>query len=302
VRIFTTASGRLRVGWRLLIYIGLLVLLYVAVASLLAPDLVGHGLSLLIASLGAGWVLLGMEGRPPAALGFPPHGGAPREVLLGLALGCAVGVAAAGLMAAAGALRWGVGSASPAAYLWAALTSLALLAPLAAAEEALVRGYPLQALSDAWGPGIALPLTSAGFGLLHAANPGVAWVGLLNTALAGLFLGALYLRTGSLWWPSGAHLGWNWAHAFLLDLPVSGLDVVDTPGLTSRASGPALLSGGAFGPEGSLLAALVLLAATAWVWSTRRLAPSPAAAAAPLLARLRVVEGNGSRSQSSRAE
>jgi membrane protease YdiL (CAAX protease family) len=210
-----------------------------------------------------------------------------------LALGCLVGLAAAAAMAAAGAVRWGVGSTSWAAYLWTALTSLLWLAPLAAAEEAMARGYPLQALSEAWGPGIGLALTSAGFGLLHSGNPGVGWVGLLNTSLAGLFLGALYLRTGSLWWPSGAHLGWNWSHGFLLDLPVSGLDVVDTPGLTSRASGPALLSGGTFGPEGSLLAALVVVAFTGWVWTTRRLAPSAAARAVQPLARLRLLPDAG---------
>lgn len=286
VRVFTTASGRLRLGWRLLVFLGLLVLVYVSVAALLAPDLLGHGFALLAGSLVAGWMLLGMDGKPPAALGFPLRGAVP-ETLLGLALGCVVGLSAAGAMAAAGAVRWGVGPASPAAYLWTALASLFWLAPLAVAEEAMARGYPLQALSEAWGPGVGLALTSAGFGLLHSGNPSVGWVGLLNTSLAGLFLGALYLRTGSLWWPSGAHLGWNWSHGFLLDLPVSGLDVVDTPGLTSRASGPALLSGGTFGPEGSLLASLVVVAFTGWVWTTPRLTPSAAAVNARPIARLK---------------
>jgi membrane protease YdiL (CAAX protease family) len=289
VRLFTTASGRLRLGWRLLVFVGLLVLVYVTVAALLAPDLLGHGLALLAGSLVAGWMLLGMDGRRPAALGFALRGAVP-ETLQGLALGCVVGLAAAGAMAVAGAVRWGIVSASPTAYLWTALASLLWLAPLAAAEEAMARGYPLQALSEAWGPGIGLALTSAGFGLLHGGNPGVGWVGLLNTSLAGLFLGALYLRTGSLWWPSGAHLGWNWSHGFLLDLPVSGLDVVDTPGLTSRAAGPALLSGGRFGPEGSLLAALVVVGFTAWVWTTRRLSPSAAALEAQPIARLKVIQ------------
>jgi membrane protease YdiL (CAAX protease family) len=286
VRVFTTASGRLRVGWRLLVFVGLLVLLYLTIASLLAPDMLGHGAAMLGGSLIAGWVLLGMDGRPPAALGFQLRGALP-ETLLGLALGCAVGLAAAGVMALAGAVRWGLGPATPTSYFTAALTSLLWLAPLAFAEEAMARGYPLQALSEAWGPGVGLLLTSAGFGLLHSANPGVGWVGLLNTGLAGLFLGALYLRTGSLWWPSGAHLGWNWAHGFLLDLPVSGLDVVDTPGLTSRAVGSAPLSGGTFGPEGSLLVAFVLLASAAWVWTTSKLRPTRGAREAPPLARLK---------------
>ena len=92
-----------------------------------------------------------------------------------------------------------------------------------------------------------------------------------------------------MWWPSGAHLGWNWSHGFLLDLPVSGLDLSDAPGVVSRASGPDILSGGAFGPEGSLLAAAVLLAATTWVWRTGRLAPSAAARHIRPLARLKEI-------------
>ena len=287
MRIFTTASGRLRLGWRLLVFVGLLVPFYLFLSSLLAPDLIGHGFALLGASLVAGWMLLGMEGRRPAALGFALGRGALIETLLGFLLGCAVGVMAAGLMAATGTIRWTLAHASVPSYAGEAVGSLALLAPLAAAEEAMIRGYPLQALSEAWGPGVALLLTSAGFGLLHANNPDVGWVGLLNTALAGLFLGALYLRTGSLWWPSGAHLGWNWSHGFLLDLPVSGLDLVDAPGISSRTSGPALLSGDAFGPEGSLLTAAVLLASTGWVWKTRRLGPSAAVRHTTPLARLK---------------
>src|SRR5690606_17506343 len=97
-------------------------------------------------------------------------------------------------------------------------------------------------------------------------------VGLANIAAAGIFLGALCLRTGGLWWPTGAHLGWNWAHAFLADLPVSGLDVVDAPLIEAHAAGPPWLSGGAFGPEGSVLATAAVLAAAAWSWRSRRLA------------------------------
>jgi hypothetical protein len=113
----------------------------------------------------------------------------------------------------------------------------------------------------------------------------------LNIGLAGAFLGALYIRTGSLWLASGAHLGWNWVHGFLLDLPVSGLDVAEQPFLVSRVSGPTLLSGGAFGPEGSLLATGVLLGATVWVWRTRMLAPAPWTLDTPLLATLKLPSG-----------
>jgi hypothetical protein len=189
-------------------------------------------------------------------------------------------------MAAAGVVRWRFEEGGVFAFFSAGALSLALYGPLAAAEEALLRGYPLQALAEAWGPVIALLLTSATFGLLHAGNPDVGWTGVLNTGLAGVFLGALYLRTGSLWWASGAHAGWNWTHGYLLDLPVSGLDIADQPLLEGRTQGPELLSGGGFGPEGSLLTTGVLLAATAWTWRTGRLSPAPWTQETPPLARL----------------
>jgi len=187
-------------------------------------------------------------------------------------------------------LFWSSAPGTLAAYAGAGALALAFLALPAVAEEALLRGYPLQALAESWGPAPALVVTSVVFGLLHAGNPEVSMVGLLNTGLAGLFLGALYLRTGSLWWPSGAHLGWNWAHGFVLDLPVSGLDVANVPLLDGYARGAEVLSGGAFGPEGSVLTSGVLIAATAWAWNTRRLRPVSALSDAPPMARLRMVD------------
>jgi hypothetical protein len=86
-----------------------------------------------------------------------------------------------------------------------------------------------------------------------------------------VFLGAVYLRTGSLWWATGAHLGWNWALAYLVDLPLSGLELIDAPLLEPMLTGPAWLSGGGFGPEGSVLAAVTVGAAAAWTWRTRLL-------------------------------
>jgi hypothetical protein len=283
---FHTPGGRLRLGWRLALFALVLVALAVVLASVLPPTLMGQAVMLLAASLAAGWILLGIEGRPPAALGFPLRTVAVRETLLGLALGCAVGAAAVAPIAAGGWMRWSAEPGTLAGFFSAGALSLGMLGLLAAAEEALLRGYPLQALAEAWGPAVALVVTSVIFGLLHGANPEVSVAGLLNTGVAGLFLGALYLRTGSLWWASGAHLGWNWVHGYLLDLPVSGLDVADQPYLEGRASGPELLSGGGFGPEGSLLATAILLVATAWTWRTRWLRPSPAVREAPPLAAL----------------
>ncbi len=162
--------------------------------------------------------------------------------------------------------------------------ALLVLAVPAAAEEALLRGYPLQALAEAWGPWWGLGLTAGIFGALHLGNPAVTAVGMVNVAVAGLFLGVIYLRTGSLWWASGAHLGWNWTHGYLADVPVSGLEILNAPLYQGVLRGPRWLSGGAFGPEGSLVATVVVGAAAVLCWRGSRLRPGTSALSAePLL-------------------
>ena len=271
-RIWRTAEGRIRLGWRLLLFVVLLMAVAVTTTLLVPPVLPWGSLPGLLGALVAGWTVLRLDGRSPRALGFPLERAAARGVAAGLVLGVGVALLAVALIALAGGLRWTGDAGGPSDWLAAGATTLWMLAIPAAAEEAMLRGYPLQALAEAWGPGWALAVTAAAFSLLHLANPEVGWLGLANIAAAGLFLGALYLRTASLWWATGAHLGWNWAQAFLADLPVSGYQLLDVPLLDAVPSGPAWVSGGAFGPEGSALATGAVLAAAVWAWHTPRLA------------------------------
>lgn len=228
------------------------------------------------AALVAGWVLARYDGRPPGAVGLVPDRRAVGEGAVGLGLGVAVAAVAMGGMAALGGLAWAPDGTSFAlgAWLTEGLRSLTWLAIPAAAEELLLRGYVLGATAAVVGPAWALVATSVTFGVLHGANPGVGPLALAGVTAAGLFLGALVLRTGSVWPAVGAHLGWNWALAFLADVPVSGLEVADAPGFDGAARGPDWLSGGAFGVEASVVAVAVLAGAAALAW--RWTAPVPA--------------------------
>jgi len=265
-RVWRSANGRIRLGFRLLLFLTLGSVVATC-AGLLSPRVLPWSAApTLLGALLAGWGLLALEGRPPAALGFRLDRGAVHGLVVGLVLGVVLGLLAVGLIAAAGGVRWHVDGGDAGDWLSAGLASLWILALPAAAEEAMLRGYPLQALAEAWGAGWGLVVTSIVFALLHLPNPGVGWVGLANITGAGLFLGALFLRTGSLWWATGAHLGWNWSHAFLTDLSVSGLELLDAPLVEPVLSGPAWLSGGGFGPEGSVLTTVAVFAAAAWTW------------------------------------
>lgn len=252
----------------------LLAISILAISEFLLPAGVLWGSAAVLASgVGAGVVLLAHDRRRPGALGFYLRPAAVPESLKGLALGVLVGLSVVAVLALVGGVRW-VGEAGTVAdWLMGGLSALAFLAIPAAAEEAVLRGYPLQALAEAWGPAWGLAITSVSFGALHAWNPEVTLLALVNVSAAGLMLGVVYLKTGSLWWATGAHAGWNWAHGYLSDVPVSGLELMDAPFYDGLARGPQWLGGGSFGPEGSVVATVILLVASVLCWRSGHLRP-----------------------------
>ena len=299
--IWNTPEGRLRLGWRLLLFLFSFVLfflffplVFVVAGMAIAPGPVWAVLALLVAGVAAGWLLLALEDRPFGALGFHLSLRAPLEVGKGIVLGVIVAGSAVLAMALLGGVRWTVEGAAPGSVLAAAVSAFAVFLVPAAAEEAIFRGYPFQALAEAWGPVIALCVTSVGFGLAHLLNPSISWISILNLVAAGFLLGVVYLRTLSLWWASGVHLGWNWTLGFLADLPVSGLEVVDNPLVEGVAGSPDWLSGGAFGPEGSIVMFGTVVTATAILWWRGSLAPGDAARASRALTPLPAAGGRAS--------
>lgn len=134
----------------------------------------------------------------------------------------------------------------------------------ATAEEILFRGLLYRALSQTVGTWLALASTAALFGAAHAFNPGASVVSSLAIGLeAGLLLGAAYAWTKRLWLPIGLHAGWNFAEASLFGVTESGK--AQAPGaIVGQLHGPAVLTGGGFGPEASIVAVLVCLIPTAY--------------------------------------
>jgi membrane protease YdiL (CAAX protease family) len=201
---------------------------------------------------------------PLASVGLSPKGAAA-----GLPLGFAAGAIFLALTCLAITLggganfRWAPASPGP---LLGLAAPLAFFAVFAAAEELLLRGYPIKVLDESWNRPAAVIVTAATFGLLHLLNPASGLLPAVNVTLAGVILGLLYLQSGSLWLAIGFHWGWNFAEGGLFGFPVSGLHF---PGGFAEASarGPAWLSGAQFGPEGSVVltvacAILIALALT----------------------------------------
>ena len=248
-----TERGRLRLGWRLGAFLVATLLIDLVVRAITPSGRLWDSLALLVGATVSGWWLLASERRGPASLGFHLSGEAPVETLKGVGLGTVLGLAAVGLMAMVGGVRWASDDGTVIAWLVGSAGALFYFTVPAAAEEAFFRGYPLQALTESWGPVWSVAVTASAFGLVHLGNPGATVLGAANVAAAGLLLGVVYLKTASLWWVSGIHLGWNWSHGYVADVRVSGINMLDAPGYDGFAMGPQWLSGGSFGPEGSVL-------------------------------------------------
>lgn len=154
----------------------------------------------------------------------------------------------------------------------AAVLLLALVGFLAggAVEEWVFRGYVYRALRERWSWGTSAAVSSLVFTLFHALNPGVRPAGLGNTFILGLVLAALAEASGSLVAPALAHALWNFLMGSVLSVPVSGLVVSHL--LDLEVTGPAGLTGGGYGPEGSwlLTGLLVPVVLGAALWADRR--------------------------------
>lgn len=151
--------------------------------------------------------------------------------------------------------------AAPGSWEQGALLAVAILAPAALTEELALRGYGFTLLQRTWGAPTAIGITSVLFGLLHLFNPGVTLWSVLMVALAGVFLGAVRLAFDSLWAAWMAHFAYNFVQVAVLHAPVSGL-AIPQPDYRTVSAGPAWLTGGEWGPEAGVGAAVGMLLIT----------------------------------------
>ncbi len=134
---------------------------------------------------------------------------------------------------------------------WAGVWGLVFLS-VAFAEEYLYRGYALSTLADGLGFWPAAIILAVFFAYLHTSNPGETRMGIIGVAAFALFASATIRRTGNLWLAVGAHAGWDWAQSYFYGVSDSGIQIQGHL-LNPHISGPAWLTGGSAGPEGSVL-------------------------------------------------
>ena len=151
-------------------------------------------------------------------------------------------------------------------------------------EELGFRGYPLRRLANAIGVLPAMLLLAVLFGLLHAQNPSATVFSTVNVALAAIWLSFAFFSSGGMPLAWGAHFGWNAGLAILFDAPVSGYNF-HVPVVEYTPGGHAWIDGGAFGPEGGIVATVALVAGIVYLL-TRKEAFSdlPSAVSQPVAA------------------
>jgi membrane protease YdiL (CAAX protease family) len=212
----------------------------------------------------ATWIMLRrVEKLPWSTIGLGRAGAAPPLILKGAALGAVtIGVASL-LLLATHMMR--IDRTLPGSWWSEAGHSTNVLLPAAFFEELFIRGYVFAVLRRASGWRLALIVTSAVFGLLHAWNPGADAESILAVTVAGFFLGAILLATRSLYAAGAAHFAWNWVMSGALHIAVSGVPSAD-PNYRVVETGPDWLTGGGWGPEGGLAAVAVMFIAIFYLY------------------------------------
>lgn len=126
-------------------------------------------------------------------------------------------------------------------------------------EEIFFRGYVMKVMASRGNKQWVIYIISAIiFSAVHGTNPNVSVIGLINIVFVGLLFAYMFIKTNSLWLPIGYHITWNYFQGNVFGFAVSGT----TPhGLyqIDIEKGNALLTGGAFGLEGGIMATVFIL-------------------------------------------
>jgi len=250
-----------RAGWRVLIYLALVVALGYATSQIV--DALSHGrqfdlsypavasVAFLLESLVillAAAIMAKFEGRSIAEYGLPW----PRAFCARFWQAWAISFVSLTLLLlflrlvraySMGPLQLHGVEILKDAFFWAVMMILAAIV-----EEFFYRGYLQFTLTSGIGFWKAALVTSALMAAAHILNPGWTVLGLITVFGFALIVCFLLRRTGDLWMPLGLHAGWNWGEAYFYGIPCSGL-MGHGQLFHGSFHGPARLTGMPFGVE-----------------------------------------------------
>ena len=188
------------------------------------------------------------EHRSLADYGLPLQKILGKDFWAGALWGFGIITANIGLMVLSRAYSFGTIALTASGILKQAFLWMAAYLAVGIAEEFAFRGYLQYTLT--WGMGFrpASVVTSILFGLIHL-DVQAPWQAIANIAVLALFVCMALRRTGSLWFPIGCHMTFDWGDAFFYSA-----DRTQVQGHLFNASlhGSPWFSGGVAGPEGNI--------------------------------------------------
>ena len=256
-------ENRLRAGWRILITT-LIIISFLIVFSLFVQSrttlMAGLAVIVLFVLLFSSSVI---DNRPFGEFGFRMTVGWLGNFIVGNFLAILSITLIVAVQAGAGWLTINIATTDilNRSLLFEITNMFILMFAISIWEEAYFRGYLITNLKE----GLRLSETGKNrailtaiilaafiFGIAHANNPNATILSIFNISVAGIVLAYPYIKTGSMALPVGMHLSWNFFQGSVFGLPVSGVEMQEAI-VTTTVTGPDLITGGLFGPEGGLL-------------------------------------------------
>jgi membrane protease YdiL (CAAX protease family) len=260
--IFQNERG-LRSGWRLAIYVAVVFMLAIGGMTLFGEfvrsgregslswelgveKIVGFAIA-----FGAAWLMSRLEERPVSDYGLPLQGAFGKLFWLGCLVGLCEVSALMALISVCGGYSFGELALHDTALIGMGVSWAILFVLVGLFEEFLFRGYTQYTLAEGVGFWPAAAVLSVLFGMVHRTNQGEGWAGIASVMVVGMVFCFALKRTGNLWFCVGMHAAFDYGETFLYSVPNSGMVF---NGHLSNASwhGPAWLTGGSIGPEGSV--------------------------------------------------
>ena len=254
----TTDIKQLPLWQWILLFIGAIIMSFIGYAALVGgselSQMMGYpGLTIVCAAIVLGMYALLvklLEQRWPTNL---PLRKAIPHCLLGLLVGFLFMVLVVSTIVASGCavISWKEFSGTE------QFNMLMLFLAVAVGEEIICRGVIFRLIDERWNTWVALLVSALLFGWMHISNDNATWWSSMAISIeAGLLLAAAYKWSGTLWVPIGIHWAWNYVQGNVFGLAVSG-NKAGTTILATTVNGPDIITGGAFGPEASIVAVIL---------------------------------------------
>lgn len=283
---------RLKAGWRILIF--MICLAFVStIAQFLLKSIIGGmppkgilrdftavALAALASTIVVPLITKYISKRSFISLGYRWNNKAVKDLVFGFALSAAMAALFTFLLYLFGlieinGINWESNSSSIfiESLLVMSLSSISFLFLLHILvgwwEELVFRAFIFQNMVEGMGTKAAILISCLIYGVVHAFNPNAGILSSLIIVLFGYLRIYGLLSTKMMWLSIGMHIGWNFFQGPIFGFSASGHKTAQL--LSHSVKGPEYLSGGEFGPEGSLIMIpIIIFALLAMKWWSKQ--------------------------------